>query len=533
MKYDFSSNDAVKALVERRHPEFQELKTHWTFLESCYEGGRKWLAKEAGNVFKFYKEGEDEYKDRLKRTYRANHTKRVVDTVGDYLFKQLPQRAAGAPSVLTDFWANCDKLGTSMDAFTRVLDRQESVFGRVYIAVDRPAQVAARRAEEKLPYVYIIKPTHMLDMGFDEDGKMTWALVAEDYRDDIDPVQATGKILVRLRLWTKDEWYLFGPVSPKEPDKFEWLGAERGYGLHGLGEVPIVIHSINDGTLYSNPALIGDIAYMDRTLVNYGSLLDEIIYEQTYSQLVLPAESILPGTTEFGQMVAAAKNRVFIYNGAHGSAPSFISPDASQAQLIIEAMNNMMRNIYAVTGTDNDANSQSMSTGKSYASGTVRAFDHAQIENMLLSKSRGLEKTEDAIMRLVLKWMGQRNVEIERDWVRYPSSFDVRGLAHDLEIARQIHEVKPPPVISREHMKAVVEKLFPRKSPAELTAIQKQIDAWTPAYEQEADLAEREVGVSEKQVDVAAEAAANLAKAAEQQPKQSPNGKPGQQPPGP
>lgn len=497
MKFDFSDSKVVEALVGRRHPEFTDNLEHWKFCDSCYVGGRQWLSAKCGNVFRFYKEGAKEYEDRLKRTYRANHTKRVVETVGQYLFKQRPARDAGAPDLLSRFWDNVDRKQQSMTGFMSYVDRMESVFGQVYIAVDRPAQVAGSRAEERLPYVYLIKPTHVLDMGFDDDGVMTWILIAEDYRDDTSPT-ASGASLVRVRLWTRDEWYLFAPKDASHPEKLEWLGPEEGYGRHDLGVVPVIPHKSAEGTDYSAPALISDIAYMDRTIVNYGSLLDEILYEQTYSQLTMPAEGLLPGTTEMGQMIAAAKNRVFVYSASSPSAkPEFISPDASQANLIRDAISDLMRTIYAVTGTDNDANSQSMSTGKSYASGTVRQFDHAAIENMLLGKAQALEKTEDRIMDLVFRWMGDDKVEIDSKWVRYPTSFDIRGLQADLAIGLDLAEMSAPVVVAREHMKSMTEKLFPRKSPDEIALIHAAIDEWEPQYRKDAELAERQVEVAE------------------------------------
>ncbi len=42
---------------------------------------------ESHNIFRYIKEGDKEYKDRLKRAYRFNHTKEVTDLVQKYIFK--------------------------------------------------------------------------------------------------------------------------------------------------------------------------------------------------------------------------------------------------------------------------------------------------------------------------------------------------------------------------------------------------------------------------------------------------------------
>ena len=45
---------------------------------------------------------------------------------------------------------------------------------------------------------------------------------------------------------------------------------------------------------YFSPSLIDDIAYLDRAVANYLSNLDAIIQDQTFSQLAIPVQSLLP-----------------------------------------------------------------------------------------------------------------------------------------------------------------------------------------------------------------------------------------------
>ena len=41
----------LKALLARRHPEYEENVKHWKFLEETYEGGREWYG---ANVSRLY-----------------------------------------------------------------------------------------------------------------------------------------------------------------------------------------------------------------------------------------------------------------------------------------------------------------------------------------------------------------------------------------------------------------------------------------------------------------------------------------------
>ncbi|EIX4100789.1 hypothetical protein MJ664_004235, partial [Cronobacter sakazakii] len=75
----------IKDLVERRHPEYLKKKEHWDFLASTYAGGRAWFTD---NIFRYFKEGDQEFKERLERAYRFNHTREVVNLINKYLFKE-------------------------------------------------------------------------------------------------------------------------------------------------------------------------------------------------------------------------------------------------------------------------------------------------------------------------------------------------------------------------------------------------------------------------------------------------------------
>ena len=470
MALDLATVD-LKKLIDRRHPDYEGALAQWDFCKLAFLGGREWMTEE--NLFKFYKEGASEYKERKDRTYRENHVKRVIDTINQFLFKQKPMRSEKAPELLRKFWKKASRDGKSMDRFALELDQWQSVYGMFFVVVDRPTVAADLRKDEKLPYAYIVPPQNLLDMSYDDQGEFNWVLILEKQRVDDNPM-AESAINSRFRLWTRDEWILFGLDEKNEP-----MYIARN--AHNLGVVPVVKVASDVSCRYSSPALIGDIVYMDRALVNYGSMLDEILYQQTFSQLTLPAEAVLPGTAEMGQIIAASKQRVFLYNGLAGGKPEFISPDASQARLIIEAMDRTMKNIYAVSGTDHEANSQSMSAGKSYASGKARQYDYSAIENILVAKSVAIEQAEEQIAALVLKWMGD-NTEIDTAWVQYPEKFDIRGLTAELDMALELWKTTPPVEMARKHMKVINDKMFTRQSDVERDTMHAAIDKWTPDY---------------------------------------------------
>lgn len=83
------SNKMIQDLVNRRHPDYELRKAHWDFIAATYAGGRTWFKD---NIFRYFKEGDAEFKERLERAYRFNHTREVVNLINKYLFKEDIQR---------------------------------------------------------------------------------------------------------------------------------------------------------------------------------------------------------------------------------------------------------------------------------------------------------------------------------------------------------------------------------------------------------------------------------------------------------
>ncbi|UYW75859.1 hypothetical protein OFY05_23540 (plasmid) [Pseudocitrobacter faecalis] len=50
-----------------------------------------------------------------------------------------------------------------------------------------------RRKNDARAYAYWISPQQLLDVAWDEDGNMLWALIVEIARDDEDPFTSTGR----------------------------------------------------------------------------------------------------------------------------------------------------------------------------------------------------------------------------------------------------------------------------------------------------------------------------------------------------
>ena len=453
----------LKKFLERRHPEYNRMLPHWQFLESCYEGGRAWFA---GNIFRYIKEGDKEHKDRLDRAYRFNHVREVVDLVDKYLFKMDPARAtADAPPSVQKFWKNSTLNGLKIKDFMRRVSRMTSTYGRVWVVVDNtgiePGAVLSKEDEKSADirtYAYLVTPQHVLDLSYDDEGCLNWILIHEQVRDDADPVESSGEMQDRYRLWTKNDWTVFAVKRSGQRTTIEVDGPHP----NSLGEVPVFSA---DNTISHEPyvtsALIDDIAYLDKAVSNYLSNLDAIIQDQTFSQLAMPAQGVTAGDKTHDKLIEMGTKRIFTYDGEGGGAPFYLSPDVKQAELILKVINKIINEIYHTVGLAGERTKEDNAVGIDNSSGVAKAFDFERVNSLLTAKADSLEIVENRLSKLVAKWNGEEDL-ISDDLVAYPESFDVRGLYDEFDIAARLALVEAPDGIRRQQMEAVVDKLFPK-----------------------------------------------------------------------
>lgn len=477
-----TQQERLKKFLERRHPMYEESVSQWTFLRSTYEGGRDWFNK--SNIFRYLKEGTKEFKDRLCRAYRFNHTRECVDLVDKYLFKMDIARTADAPTSVKKFWAKATLLGLKIKDFMRLVSKMSSIYGRIYIVIDNdrqdtPTTVAEQAKQGVRTYAYILTPEHVLDMSFDQFGELNWILVREVDRDDVNPLDSGGSEYFRFRLWERNQWTAF---TIKQLDNNKTEVVTEGPFDHDLGKVPVIIHNNTLSTdTYTSPAMIADIAYLDRAVANYLSNLDAIIQDQTFSQLVMPAQGMLPGDDKFKQLVEMGTKRIFTYDGEHGGKPEYISPDPKQAEIILQVIAKIINEIYHSVGLAGERTKEDNSQGIDNSSGVAKAYDFERVNSLLAEKADSLEVTETKMAQMVADWDGE--TLDENDSVQYPDNFDVRGLYDEFDIAARLALIEAPDETRRNQMELLIEKLFPKIKKAIKEKMIAELKSWPPKPE--------------------------------------------------
>jgi hypothetical protein len=486
-----ANSEQLLKLIDRRHPEYADTLEHWDFLESCYRGGRGWIEK---NIFTYHKEGKKEFRKRKERAYRFPHSKEVISLVNKYIFKGSIERRApeALPRHIKEFWGAATLLKRPIEDLMETISVWTSTFGRIWVVVDNNVPEGVVSEAQRLEsggrsYGYWIKPQQAYDFAYDADGELDWFLHGFFARDDSNPLTSTGAIEEQYRLWTKTFTAVIKVSGSGRDRKAELVGEPK---LHELELVPVFpADHLSSEDLYKTAGLIEDVAYMDRAVANYLSNLDVIIQDQTFSQLAIPFQGLLPTdgandddpeSEELNSIQQMGTQRVFAYNAEGGAAPTFISPDVKQAGMIVATVTKIVGEIYHSIGMAGERTKEDNAAGIDNSSGVAKAYDFEKLNAMLAAKARALQNVEKNLVRLVNAWNSEiKELQETEDYVTYPQTFDVRNLADELDNAQRLSVMNAPKKLRQAQMVRTAKKMFPQATAEEIKEIIKDIeDEW-------------------------------------------------------
>lgn len=419
-----SENPITQFCENRKHPHYAQAAKNWAFLSAAYQGSEEYFKS---YLWRFSKEEADDYNRRVSMATRYNFVEDVIEQYVSYIFQKDPQRE-NETAAMADFNTDVGH-GIEINDFMKDVLRSVCQNGACYVCIDKPSALISpkSRAEEKAskirPYAYIIDPIDVEDFGV-ENGQFSWIKVKETYRDNADPMASSGKMRKRIRLWTQSEWTLF--EEKEQEGRKEWVRVDEGY--HGLGIVPIVQVSTSNTLDFTVKPLVQEIAKLDNEITNVNSMLQTILSDQTFSQLVIPFDTldellddssradVVSGIQNVGLKLGTRSVIPYLVRDGKPMPPGYISPDASQASLLLETIKQKIYQIYQKAKL-----LHKLPDGATAASGKSKEQDFKELNAQLSKYADALQKGEEQIAMVVHKWEGVKDTDY---YVDYPDNFE-------------------------------------------------------------------------------------------------------------
>jgi hypothetical protein len=345
----------------------------------------------------------------------------VVHVYSSFLWRINPTRnfegMEGSPD-LEAFLKDANLDGQNFNSFMREAQIWSSVYGHVWIMVDKPASQVGTRAEELnqgiRPYVTLITPENVYDWRWERMPSGRHELVYLKVRESVDRIDGTTTVTY-FREWYKDKVKL---------TRYDGTSADVIENIpNPIGVIPAVYlpanRSIVRGVGISD---ISDVAYMQKAIYQELSEIEQLIRISNHPTLVKTYDT--DASAGAGAIINMAEDMDAGLK-PYQMQPSGGNLDAIRASISdkIESINRMAH-MGAVRGTE--AITQS---------GVAMQTEFQMLNAKLSEKADILELAEEQLWGFYCNWQEHDTHEVA---ISYPDSFDLRDYAQELQFLQQV-----------------------------------------------------------------------------------------------
>jgi hypothetical protein len=403
------------------HPEWKKNIHRWQYYSDSYNGGNDY--RQGRYLVKYVLESQEDYEGRLRNTPLDNHCKSVVETFNSFLFRTPPKRDYGTavsndPS-LDSFLADCDLDGRSFDAFMRDCSTYSSIYGNIWVLIDKPSTNVHTRAEELQqeirPYVSLITPENVIDWEYDRKSNGVYELTSITMLDGIDD---NG---VYYRTITKTETTVYKKTQlGKEASIVEVFD-------NPLNIVPCIpVYAGRTQKKGVGVSDISDIADVQRGIYNELSELEQLIRISNHPSLV---------KTSGTQAGAGAGAIIDLPDDLDPNLkPFLLEPSGSGITQIISSINERVDSINRMANMGGVR-----STTARTMSGVALQTEFQLLNARLSQKADLLELAEEQIWRMWALWQNK----VWDGVVDYPDNFNIHDRENTITLLKQAKETKP------------------------------------------------------------------------------------------
>lgn len=371
-------------------------------------------------LFRHNREQEWEYENRRKRAHYFNPVRTAVNALVSHSLKKGITREQGNVD-LDLFWGGVDSgRKQDIDVFMRTGLIWAQVYGIYWACVDVEAADEPGETSDGKPYAYWVNPLDIFDWSTDDDGKVLWikkfvgAEAKRTWKDPIVPVH-------QFQIWYPDHletWQCDGIAGTGQTQL-----ADRPNPLGRIPFEPLFSpQKIDESDFPDGEPLITDFAKGANSVYNYGSLLNEIAYKQTFSQLVVPGSF---------DVLEAGTNTFFSWTPAGSSAePKYIAPDPQQANVLMALIQSTLEQMRQSFGIGRGRQEGSMQKSSSAAL-ELESEDKRSILGDICGQGEDFEKRL-AMLVLSFKNVGAKPSVKDLPHIQYPHDFDLQAFQDEI-----------------------------------------------------------------------------------------------------
>lgn len=394
------------------HPQWKEMIKRWQFLINSYMGGDYY--REGEYLAPYMMEDRESYETRLENTPLDNHVRAVVSVFNSFLFRAPPKRDMGSianDAGLEAFMQDTDLEGRSFDSVMRDVSTYSSVYGHVWVILDKPQSNAFTRAEELAqgvrPYMSIYTPENVIDWEYMRAPNgayvLTYIKLYEGKTDGMDV----------FRIYTPEVIQIVKIESDAKQPTVEVISEIP----NAIGEVPAVcVYSQRSPIRGIGVSDVEDVADMQRSIANELSELEQL--ERLTNHPSLVKQQSTQASAGAGSIIQVPEDP-----GPDYVKPYLLQPSGASIDGLLNSIN---KKVEAIDRMSHMGGIRSIESRR--LSGVALATEFQLLNAKLAEKADNLEHAEEQIWRLYSKWQDA----VWDGMVKYPDSFNIQDKYNDM-----------------------------------------------------------------------------------------------------
>lgn len=400
------------------HPEWKRNIRRFRFLADSYIGGQDY--KSGGYLQRYVLETDGEYSDRILNTPLDNMVKNVIHTYTSFIYSQNIKRDISGlnPGLVDQFMKDCDLEGRSFDAFMREVSIYSSVYGAVWVCMDKPSTpvvtLADQQAQNIRPYLAMFTPENVIDWRHERQPNGVYDLVMLKVIEDRYEDETLMKVYYKDRIDLVRD--LGGSGDPELVSSVP----------NPLGVVPaFVAYTSRSPVRTIGISDVNDIADLQRSIFSELSEVEQNIRLSSHPSLVkTPSTEATAGAGAIIQMDE---------NLDPGLRPYLLETSGEGIDSILNSIK------HKISAIERMAHLETARGTRTAMSGVAMLVEQKLLTQRLAEKAANLQHAEEKLWGLFGLWE-------QTPWqgtVEYPTTFDQRDTTITLQNAKLAKEADP------------------------------------------------------------------------------------------
>lgn len=402
------------------------------------------------------RELDDKLESRKELAVYPNFTRKIVDVLMGFLWKQAPSREVD--ELYSQFANNADGAGTKLDTALFIYQRLAMILGTVFVIVDKPKTQGPTKAGQAMPYLALRLKNQLVAESKNAAG--VWQSVTFSEMDGKDTV---------YRTFTLTGWKLTKDIEGHEVITRDGKAEQGEYTLNRVPVVRLHIAKPLNPTDTASQSFVYDLANLNWDLYNQRSEMRELFRAQTFSLLALPV--IDQAEREKLKDLTVGTENALTYNPAGGGKPEFIAPPPDPIELYMKQIADTVNDIYRVANLE--------FVGGVQQSGVALSFHFQESNSSLRGMAEMCEAAEKEIADLVYSWQAQTF----NGNIAYSNDFNMTDLQQAINTAMDSVGLSMGSEFNKALKKRLAKQILGNDtSPTVMAMIDKEIDAQGDIY---------------------------------------------------